>query len=278
MSGLSQILEQASRFAEQHVPAEAVEPVVPAAILIVAAGVVISVLGAKLIRPTLTAGFGVGGALAGGQFAYLTGLPAPVTVIVAGVLAGGIGYFLHRLWVGVGAAIVLAGIAVAVFGYFRILPEVDTFQPAGTAPTAEGPAADFELLDPGQQEAYLQQSPEKWARQFWTHLTSRQPHVETRLGTIAAAAGLLGLLLGAILTRPTLIMYTSLVGTSLVALGLTVLTARLDPELYRSALDHPRLLAGAGAGLLLLSLVLQGRLYRHPPAPPPSQPTPQPSR
>ena len=66
MSGLTQILDQVSRFAEQHLPAEALEPAVPAAILVVATGVVISVLGARLIRPALTAGFGVGGAVAGG--------------------------------------------------------------------------------------------------------------------------------------------------------------------------------------------------------------------
>jgi hypothetical protein len=180
MGSLTQILDQVNRFAEQHLPAEALEPVVPAAIMVVATGVVISVLGARLIRPALTAGFGVGGAVAGGQFACATGLPVPVTVVIGALIAGGVGYVLHRLWVGAGAAVVLAILAVSVFGYLRILPEVETFQPEGIAATVEGAAADFELLDPDEQEAYLDQSLGEWARGFWAHLTGQQPDVGRR--------------------------------------------------------------------------------------------------
>ncbi|HUU81939.1 MAG TPA: hypothetical protein VM243_00420 [Phycisphaerae bacterium] len=278
MNGLSQILEQVNRFAEQHVPAEMLQPVVPAAVLLLAVGVVISVLGAKLTRPALTAGFGVCGAMAGGKFACLTGLPVPITVIGAALIAGGVGFLLYRLWIGVGAAIILAVIALSAFGYVRILPELDTFQPAGITAAADGAAVAFELPEPEEQAAYLQESPQEWLHSFWNHVTSRQPSVQTKLATITAGAALLGLLLGAILARPTLILYTSLAGTALVISGLGLLTANLHPELYRSALDHPRLLAGAGIGLLLSSLVLQARLFRRPPAPPPSQPAPKASR
>jgi hypothetical protein len=274
MNGMSRILEQASRFVEQQLPPEAIQPVVPAAILLIIAGVLVGVLGARLIRPGLTAIFGIGGALAGGQCAHATGLPMPVTVIISGLVAGGIGYALYRLWVGVGAAMVLAGIAVSVFAYQRIAPEVETFESSGVTAAVGDEAAKFAVLDPDEQQDYLTHSPEKWARQFWTHLTGRQSGIGRRLAAIAGAGGLLGLLLGVILTRPTLILYTSFVGTSLVAGGLAVLAARLDVELYRSALASPGLLTGAMASLLLTSLVLQARLYRPPPASPPSQPKP----
>ena len=89
---------------------------------------------------------------------------------------------------------------------------------------------------------------------------------------IGIVAALLGLLLGAVATRPALIVCTALFGTALVGSGLAALAAALVPDHYHSALNHPGWLGGAGAVLLLASLVLQTALTRPPPASPAAAP------
>ncbi|MHC4091931.1 MAG: hypothetical protein ACYSVY_16975, partial [Planctomycetota bacterium] len=178
---------------------------------------------------------------------------------------GAIGYCLHRLWVGLAAACITAAVALSVFSYYRILPDLAAFNESYPAAAHDATQPAFALLDAGQQREYVEQSPQKWARDFWAHLTRGQADVERKIGVIGAVAALIGLLLGTLATRPALIVCTALVGTSLVAAGLMVLAAALFPEYHQSALDHPRLLAGAGAGLLLSSLLLQAMLTRRPP-------------
>ena len=271
MDNLSQILEQGQRFVEQHVPVESYSAVVPTAILIGVAGVLISVLGTRLVRPALTVGFCAAGAWAAARFVQIDVVPQPVVMILAIVLAGVCGYFLYRLWVGAGAAVLMAVIGLSVFGAVRILPEVGPFEESNAIITAEG-VAEFALPTPEEQQEFLERSPEKWARDFWAHLTDKQADVEKHLAVIGAAAAFVGLLLGMFATRATLIVSTSLVGTALVASGALALVAWLTPEVYRSALESPRLLGGAGAGLLLTSVILQALLNRRPPPTPVAQP------
>lgn len=264
MNDLSHILEQGQRFVEQHVPPDAIPPVVPVAIVILAVGVLVSVLGARLIRPLLTIGFAAAGGWLVLKQVCTCFIPQPVAAVIGAILAGGLGYFLHRLWVGIGAAVLLTTLALGVFGYFQILPEVSTFEE--TSPTvAAREAGEFALLTPDEQRQYMERSPEKWARDFWSHVTDRQAGVQRNVALIGGIAALVGLLIGACATRFALIVSTSLLGTSLVVTGTMLLGARLCGEAYRSALDQPNLLAGAGAGLLLSSLILQALLNRRRP-------------
>ena len=88
MDGWSDIAEQGRRLVEQHLPAEAILPVAPVAIVALLVGVMVAVLGARLARPTLTAGFGLAGAAIAGRLAQQFGLPVfgPL-LIVSMVLA-----------------------------------------------------------------------------------------------------------------------------------------------------------------------------------------------
>jgi len=271
MEGFTQILEQARRFAEQHVPTEALSASVPTALLLISAGVVLGVLGARLIRPLLAVAFGAAGAFAAGRLACAQGLPVPVLAILGAALAGGLGYLLHRLWVGVGVGMLLAVVALSVFGYHRVLPEVVEYQQVTVVTGVDG-VAEFVLPEPPAEGGVVGPGPEQWARDFWAHLTRRHSDVNRQVAAIGTAAALLGLLVGTLATRFALIVSTALVGTSLVASGAALLTAEVFPTVYQSALEQPRMLYGAGGGLLLISVVLQAMLNRRPPQQPALEP------
>lgn len=264
MDWFSQALQQGRIFAEQHIPTEVMTQTVPMGIVILGFGVVLSVMGARLVRPVLTFGLGLAGALAAYRFAYLIDVPVPVTIIATGLIVGGIGFWLHRLWVGIIVAMLASSVALSVFGYYRVLPELDHYaqtHPSSITSTATG---EFTLPDPVQQVAYGQPSPKTWAKDFWAHLTASQLDVDKKIAVIGAGAALFGLLLGLLATRGALIVCTALIGTSMVASGLTLIATSVSPETYASALDRPRLLAGAWAGLLCTSLVIQALLNRRP--------------
>ena len=272
MYDLSELVDQGRLFAEQHVPAEVLTRVVPVGVAVVAAGVLISVLGARLVRPVLTLAFFGAGAAVAGRYANMVDIPPPVTMLLGGVLLGCFGYVLYRLWVGLLIAGVVVTVAMSVFGYYRILPEVPAFEAIASPTEVDDSAVEFALLEPGEQIEYNQRSPETWARDFWAHLTSRQADIGNKMAVIGAVAALAGLLLGLLATRGALIACTALVGTSLVMSGASLLASRLAPQIYTSALEQPRLVTGAWVGLLIASLVLQGLLNRRPPARPVLEP------
>ncbi len=274
MTGLNEILEQARLFAEQHVPPEVFSQAVPAAIAVVAVGVLISVLGARLVRPVVTLAFALVGAAAAWRLSqhlappWPANIPAPVAITLGGLVAGLFGYALHRLWVGLLIAAVSASIALSAFGYYRILPEIPAYQELSNPTLADNDRTEFVLLDAADQAQYAQRDPQTWAKDFWAHLTARHADIGGKTAVVGAGAALVGLLLGLLATRGALILCTALVGTLSVLAGVSVVVARMAPEVHSSALQHPRLIAASWAGLLVCSLVLQGLLNRRPPAHP----------
>ena len=262
MNDLSELVDQGRMFAEQHVPAEVLSQAVPVGAALLAVGVLISVLGARLVRPVVTLAFAGAGAALAMRYAHLVDVPLPVTGLVAAVVLGGVGYALHRLWVGLLIAVVASSLALSVFGYYRIVPELPAFQETYAPDVAADAAGEFALLDPSGQAEYNFRSPKTWARDFWAHLTSRQADIGGKIAVIVAGAALVGLLFGLLATRGALIACTALVGTSLVMSGVSLLVSRLAPDIHASAVGQPRLVAGAWAGLLLASLVLQALLNR----------------
>jgi hypothetical protein len=232
---------------------------------LLAVGVVIAVLGARLVRPVVTIAFALAGVWLASRFASQINLPVPVTLALVALLVGGFGYVLHRLWVGLFIAAMSAVVALSAFGYRDILPEVPVFQEFHASAAADDTDLDFTLLTPDEQLAYNHPSPETWARDFWAHLSSRHADIRGKMAVIGVGAALAGLLIGLVATRGALIVCTALLGTSLVMSGLSLVVSRTAPEVHASALERPELLAGACVGLLATSIVIQGLLNRRPP-------------
>ncbi len=261
MNEFTSILQQAQQLYVQHAPSEFLTQAVPAGIVLLIAGIVLSVLGAKFARFGLTAAAVVVGGAAGMAFAKGNGFAPLLGVLCGAFFIGMIGYQTYRLWVGVGTGLVVTLIAMGVFGQKSILPHVQTFEQMPVQTTAGG-ATEFTLPPAATQQAQFERTPQDWARDFWAYLTERQADTARNARGILAVALLTGLCIGLWATRWALIISTSVVGTALVAIGAATLLARSVPESCAAFEKNPGLAAAGLAGFLITSLILQGLLSR----------------
>jgi hypothetical protein len=259
---LTQFLDQVQRLWETHVPPEYQVPVLPVAVGSLLLGIGLSVLGAKLARVGVTLGFVAVGVLLASALAPIIHTPVIAVVLIGALLAGGIGYALFRLWVGLAAAAFFAAIAVGTYGSQVVVPRFIEYDPAykfnGTftlPDKAEGDTTSDRVLSDLQ----------TWADDFWLYVQSREVDVNKRIWGMGLGAALIGLVLGMLLPRFTLIVATSMVGTLMVMSGLAGLAAQLHVDLPAAAGQHGRILAVAGIVFLGASLLLQMLLTRKAP-------------
>ncbi len=267
MAEFSTKLEQLRMFLVQHLPTETFANAVPVAILVLIVGIAISVLGAKLARIGVTAGFVGLGAFAGYRFGLHTEFPPPLCALVAAGMIGVIGHLTFRLWVGAAVAVVLASLALGTFSYEKLLPHVTEFENTQMVamPASAGGSAGFAVPTPDEQQAYLKRSPRELATQFWDYANLQDVTIERRAQAIGLAALVTGLFLGVVAVRWALVISTSLLGTVLVAGSVGALFASFYPPSYQSFLSHPAV-GGMAAGLFMLtSLSLQAMLTRKTP-------------
>jgi hypothetical protein len=263
MNEIETLLEQARLFAVQHAPAEALKGAIPAALVMLMAGIGLSVLGAKLAKFALTAGFVVVGGALGSWFAREFAFQPLVCVIVGGLLVGLIAYQTFRLWVGVAAALVFSSFVLGTFGYQRVVPYVSQFEQQQVS--VESPIQ-FALPSPAEQEAYRSRTPRQWASEFWSFLKQQDATVARNTKALAIVAMLTGLCLGILAARWALILSTSLIGTALVTTAMATLLTKSVPASYQAFQNNPGL-AGIGiGGFLVTSLVLQTMLSRKSPS------------
>ncbi len=265
MSEVETIIEQARLFAVQHVPADVLSSAVPAALGMLVAGVGLSVLGAKLARFGLTAGFILIGGFLGLRFTQHFGFYPIVCILGGASLVGIIGYQTFRLWVGVGAAMVFSSIVLGTFGYQRVLPLVSEFEQSAQVKTLDSPVP-FAIPTPQEQRDYLERTPQQWAGDFWAFVTQRDATVAKNAKAIALVALLTGLCMGIVAVRWALILATSLAGTVLVTTAMATLLTHSVPESYQAFQRNPALLGVGVGGFLVTSLILQTMLSRRTPA------------
>src|ERR1043166_8615930 len=101
MDQVASILDQLRLFAVQHAPDRMPTGAIPVALILLLAGVGISVLGAKFARFGLTAAFVVAGGMLGDRFAFVFDFPRVPCVAVGAFLIGLIGFQTFRVWVGI---------------------------------------------------------------------------------------------------------------------------------------------------------------------------------
>src|SRR3990172_2006796 len=139
MNEVETILEQARLFVVQHAPTDALRGAVPAALIFLAAGIGLSVLGAKLARFGVTTAFVVLGGVAGAKFGQEMDFHPLICVLAGGLLIGVIAYQTFRLWVGLGAAVVFSSLVLGTFGYQRVVPYVAEFEQGAQRPAIQSP-------------------------------------------------------------------------------------------------------------------------------------------
>lgn len=223
-------------------------------------GVLASTLGAKLARPIVTLAFAAAGGVAAGMYGGAFDFPLPVTVILASVLAGLAGVLAFRLWVGIGAGALLALIALCIYGSGHIIPHLQTF------PAPEpGAVAEFTIPDVPLEQQDTWENLGHEAKRFWAHLKTQQADVERYTLLIAAAAGLFGLVIGALAVRFTLVVLTAGAGTLLVASALGLSLQSYWPQVWESLSAHATEVNVALLAFFAASLILQTLLTRRPP-------------
>jgi len=261
MHDLTPILDQVRTFLTQHVPAELMARTVLVPLALLLAGIGISVLGAKLARPAMTAAFSLLGAYAGVVFAGEAGYPAPLGGLVGAGMSATIAFLTFRLWVGVATAVVLSAVGLGAFSYQRVAPHLAEFD-GRMAWTPAATTAEFAVPTPAEQQAYLDRDPREWIREFWSFVASKDASVpqNSRLLGIAAFAG--GLFLGVIAVRWMLILCTSALGTGLVVTSLATLFAQFLGGSYQTLQNRPGVIGMAVGAFLVTSLIIQTLLTR----------------
>jgi hypothetical protein len=287
MTDYSPILENVGELIRQHLPQEIAVPVFTAGPVALAVfGLGMAVLGAKLSRFALTVAFGVVGVGLGiwvcqrADFSMVVG--APVGAIVFGV----VGFALRRLWIGAIAAAMLVSIATGGYGYRAVLPHVESIaampdwvapgagqdvadtlgfsKSAGTSTASSGRVSSGKYVVPDEQtqQAHLNPAFTDWLDSVWTKATASDVNLKRNMLALAGGVGLFGLLVGLMAPRLTVVLLTSVVGTSMLISGLTAAARHWYPETYEASIQHPQAL-GVGCSLFLVgSLVLQFLLTR----------------
>ena len=262
MNALDQLGEQLRQFAEHHVPTEATVPVfVAGPIVIVAIGLITAVLGAKLARPSLTLAFAIAGAAFGAGVGSSYDISQPLAASIAAVVMGLAGFFLHRLWVGVITCVLFASLATGTYGTHRLIPQIEQYPQPPPEVLAQAPET-FTVPTPQAQDTHLNPQFKTWAKAFWTDANQRDKSLTRDLVLAGATAGVLGLLLGLVAVRMTLILVTSLIGTTLLISGGTALVHEYQPDFYQACVANPSVAGIMGGVCLLASMILQLLLTR----------------
>jgi hypothetical protein len=266
MDQVASILDQLRLFAVQHAPDKMPTGALPVALILLLAGVAISVLGAKFARFGLTAAFVVAGGVMGDRFAFAFDFSRAPCVAVGAFLIGLIGFQTFRVWVGIAIAMLLSALVVSGFSGRSILPHLAEYADTSSPSFGElaTPTGEVEFKIPGGEEQanYLDRSPKVWFSNFWKFLTERDERIAKNTQALAILTALGGLCLGLMAVRPSLIVSTSLVGTTLVVMGVGTMLSSSVPNAYASLENNPRLIGLGVAAFLATSLVLQTLLMR----------------
>ena len=292
MNELQAILEQGRQLVIQSVPAEVLQSAVPIALVSLAAGVGLSVLGAKLARGGVTLAFILLGGGVGLYFAQQIGYAPAICGLAGAGLIGLIGYHTYRFWVGLMTALVLTAAVLGVLGYEKVGPHVIEFaresgglteglrpgglpmaaladHQAGSASTVSVSSSSASLeARPTQDRTQSSQAPSvqrsaaEWLHNLWAFIVQQDVEIERQGKAVALGAMVIGLCLGVIASRWAMILTTSMVGTLLVTTGVTALLTRAIPGSYHSLQQHPSLIGMGVGGLLVASLFIQTMLTR----------------
>ena len=257
MDRLAELARQLVDLVQQHVPADAIPPTVPTAVVLLFFGVGVSVLGAKFARWFITVFFAVGGLVAGLAVSQRMGISPPFTALVGCVVIGGLGYSLYRCLVGLGAGVFLTIVAFSVLSVQMVVPHLDQF-PNWTGPVPVAAATEEGV---GTAEQAIEATWEQLKvdlHEFGNYIIQREPNLERYAGWAVAVAGIVGFLMGVFFCRMTLIVFCAAFGTFLITSGICL----LQPNVLQTQSFSPEMSSLTLLSFFAVSLVLQAILTR----------------
>ncbi|MCK4660303.1 MAG: hypothetical protein KAV82_12340 [Phycisphaerae bacterium] len=280
---LTQFAEQVHGLWQTNIPPEYQVPVFPVAVGMLVIGIGLSVLGAKLARWGITCAFGAAGVAVAAALAPGIDLSTIAVIVIGAIVAGGIGYWMFRLWVGLAAAALFGVVAVGFYGSHAVVPhfleyqsgydfnnavampqagDIETFTAVYHAEDDKAGTVSLARTFASEAGADALSGLRAWAEDFWVYVQSQEADVNKWIPGIGLAAGLIGFLLGVFRSRFTLILGTAMVGITLVMSGLAGLAAKMQLNVPQAIGQHTQAICIAGVLMLLASILLQALLTR----------------
>ncbi len=246
----------------QHLPSEVIDTQFPAAIVAILIGVGVCVLGAKLARWFITIIFASAGMICGLGLGKALGFSSPISALGGGLALGGVGFSLYRFWVGLLAGLFLSSVALGIVSSQTAFPRLTEFNnlQQSTEPSVE--LQDFQV---GSSQATLESGwdqLEAYGERFWAFLNKQDESLRLKIVGYGVGAGLVGLLLGLLLSRITLIVFTAAFGTLLISSGIYVLGNGMGMDMLQATRERPGMSGLAILAFFVVSVVLQTALTR----------------
>lgn len=229
-------------------------------------GLVLAFFGARLLRAVYILVFMVVGGRLGVYLAGQGQVDSMFGLIIGALVAAVIGYLLFRWWVGVTAG-TLAVLILALLSGPKLdaeLTQLSDYLPDATADYTL-PATSMLERTPEQQRAYAL---EKLKDYIW----KERADVTHRAALGLALVWILGVAVGVLLPKLTMVLGTSVIGVGLISTGGGIMVAKYMPEKWDAVQANAPWLAAAAGILLLAAISFQARGSRPPRVLPPPAP------
>lgn len=226
------------------------------AVLLLALGVILAVRGARLLRTIYVIAFMIGGAAAGIRVAEGQQVDLLIGLVLGAGIAALVGNLLFRWWVGVTSG-AFALVVLMAFAGPRVWPaEFEAFKIHQAELAERSPEMAVSVMPDGQPQA---PSWDELSAYFW----GERKDLAVKALVIAGLTFVLGLGVGLIMPRLTVVLGTSFVGVLGILLGLGSLVTMYRSEWWDVVQAHASWFMISAAVLFLVSIVTQTSVRPH---------------
>jgi hypothetical protein len=255
MDQLRAELEPLLELIRHHVPPVYQQNALGGAALLAVFGLILALWGVRVYRAGLVVAFAGVGAWVGLAADQWLGMGRWFCLISSTLVFGALGFVLYRLWVGIGWAALLSLVAVSVLGVQQAWPQWSGFSESHLSGAAFA-EAQFEVPSPAEQARFNSPDPATVLKEFGSYLGQQVPGLKRNAGILAALAGVVGLLMGLLAVKLTVILASSLLGVLLLAASAGYCLSRFEPQALEQAVSQPAAVwLGMGAAILLAMAV-----------------------
>ena len=255
---LVKFMEWAGQTVELMVPRDLMPGATMTGMALLAAGLFCGIYGAHYARGVLSAILGGIGFAIGVIAARSFGI-APVLGGLAGLLAlASLGYYTHRIWVGVAVGMLASSIGLFVYGQDSVSAFLEY---KGEPVIASAGEPEYALPSAEEQESLLNPRLLAYLDGLYRHLREAQPRLTQNTAVLSTLFMIGGFAVGALLTRWALILSCAVIGTVLFNLSLATFADAFAPGGWTERLSaHPNATLAFISTCLVLSMLIQFRM------------------
>jgi len=251
-------MKWADRTVQFMVPPDLIPGAMMTGVALLAAGLFCGIYGAHYARGIMSAilgglGFGIG-VIAARSFGL-----APILGGLTGLLAlASLGYYTHRLWVGIGVGMLASSIGLCVYGQDTGLAILD-YDPGSVL--VEPGEPEYTLRSADEQKTLLYPRVRDYLKGLSQHLREVQPQLTQNTAVLSLLFMIGGIAVGVFLTRWALIMSCAVIGAGLFNLSLATFADAFAPGGWTERLStHPNATLAFVSTSLVLSMLIQFRM------------------